>query len=57
MSHELGWNHKRKVQKNQEAEFQINQIMRGKNKKKNQQKGSKKIELRKMRTKFDIKIK
>ena len=34
MSHELGWNHKRKVQKNQEAEFQINQIMRGKNKKK-----------------------
>jgi hypothetical protein len=56
MSHELGWNHKRKVQKNQEAEFQINQIMRGKNKK-NQQKRSKKIELRKMRTKFDIKIK
>jgi hypothetical protein len=30
--------------------------MKGKNKK-NQQKGSKKIELRKMRTKFDIKIK
>jgi hypothetical protein len=42
MSHELGWNHKRKVQKNQEAEFQINQIMRGKNKKKINKKDPKK---------------